>query len=242
MLGNQDYRHAPIICNTYCLSRQQWLRERASVLGLYVHCHIKIIGLKISSYNFACNCRNVHNVKVSVHIANSIRPLSLLLPFGYERRNAAVAGFTRVTPVLQVTEILRGGGGSNSSPSVINWFGGEKGKKSHLSIENKLLIYKAVIKPIWSCCGGCASKSNVVIMQRSQSKILRAIANAPRYVTNRTLHADFNIPYVSDVTHERISKHHNKLEAHPSPLLEPLLQPVNTRRLKRCRPLDLQGI
>jgi len=24
------------------------------------------------------------------------------------------------------------------------------GKKSHLSIENKLLIYKAVIKPIWS--------------------------------------------------------------------------------------------
>jgi hypothetical protein len=34
---------------------------------------------------------------------------------------------------------------------------------------------------------------------------------------------DFNNPYVSDVIHERINKHHNKLEAHPSPLLEPLL-------------------
>jgi CRISPR/Cas system CMR subunit Cmr6 (Cas7 group RAMP superfamily) len=78
-------------------------------------------------------------------------------------------------------------------------------------------------------------------MQRSQSKILRAIANAPSYETNLTLHTDFNIPYVSDVIHKRINKHRNKLEAQPNPLLEPLLQPVNTRRLKRCWPLDLQG-
>jgi len=87
------------------------------------------------------------------------------------------------------------------------------GKKSHLSIENKLLIYKAVIKPIWSYgieLWGCASKSNIVTMQRSESKILRAIANAPWYVTNHTLHTDFNIPYVNDVIHERINKYHKK--------------------------------
>ena len=30
--------------------------------------------------------------------------------------------------------------------------------------------------------------------------------NAPRYVTNHTLQTDFNIPYVSDVTHKRINK------------------------------------
>jgi hypothetical protein len=56
------------------------------------------------------------------------------------------------------------------------------GKKSHQSIENKLLIYKAVIKPIWRYrieLWGCAGKSNRVIMQGSQSKILRAISNAP---------------------------------------------------------------
>ena len=118
------------------------------------------------------------------------------------------------------------------------------GKKSHPSIENKLLIYKAVIKPKWSYgieLWGCASKSNTVIMHRSQSKILRAIANAPWYVINRTLHTVFDIPYVSDVIHERLNKHHNKLEAHPSPLLEPLLQPVSNRRLKGCWPFDLQG-
>ena len=104
-------------------------------------------------------------------------------------------------------------------------------KNSHLSIENKWLAHKAVIKPIWSYrteLWGCGSKSNIVIMQRSQSKILRAITNATRYVTNHNLHTDFIIPYVSDVIHERINKNHNNLEAHPNPLLEPLLQSVNT--------------
>ena len=117
------------------------------------------------------------------------------------------------------------------------------GKKFPISIENKLPIYKTVIKQVWSYgieLFGCASKSNIVIMRRSQSKILRAIANAPRYVTNHTLRIDFNVPYLSDVIHEGIKKHHSNLEAHPNSLLEPLLQPINTRRLNRCWPLDLQ--
>jgi hypothetical protein len=123
---------------------------------------------------------------------------------------------------------------------AINWL---KGKKSHLSILNKILVYKAAIKPIWSYgmeLWGCVSKSNTVITQRSQSKILRAIAYATRYVTNHTLHTDFNLPYVSDAILERINKHRIKLETYPNPLLEPLLQPVNNRRLKRCWPFDLQ--
>jgi hypothetical protein len=94
--------------------------------------------------------------------------------------------------------------------------------KFHPSIGNKLLIYKAVIKPMWSYgreMWGCASKSNVVIILRSQTKILRAIASAPWYTTNHTLHTDFKIPYVSDVIRERINKQHNKLKAHPNPLL-----------------------
>jgi hypothetical protein len=88
----------------------------------------------------------------------------------------------------------------------INWL---TGKKSHLSIENKLLIYRAVIKPIWSYgieLSDCASKDDIVVTQRTQSKILRTIANAPWYVTDHTFHTDFNISYVSDVIHERIYK------------------------------------
>jgi len=45
------------------------------------------------------------------------------------------------------------------------------GRNSNLSLENKFPVYKAVTKPIWTygieLCG-CASKSNVAIIQRSQ--------------------------------------------------------------------------
>ena len=67
-------------------------------------------------------------------------------------------------------------------------------KKSHLSIGNKLLMKKPVIKPTWSYgieLWGCASKSNIFIMHKSQYRVLRAISNARRYVTNHTL----QVPY-----------------------------------------------
>jgi hypothetical protein len=56
------------------------------------------------------------------------------------------------------------------------------GRNSKLSLENEILLYKTIIKPIWTYGAeiwGCASKSNISIIQRSQSKILRMIANAP---------------------------------------------------------------
>jgi hypothetical protein len=58
------------------------------------------------------------------------------------------------------------------------------GRDSKLSLENKILLYKTIIKPIWTYgvkIWGCASKSNISIIQRSQSKILRMIAYAPWY-------------------------------------------------------------
>jgi hypothetical protein len=103
------------------------------------------------------------------------------------------------------------------------------GNQTYTDLRNRTVELRHQVQP------------TVVITQRSQSKILIAIANATRYVTNHTLHKDFNIPYVSDVIRERINKHHIKLKAHPNPLLQPLLQPVNNRRLKRWWPLDLKG-
>ena len=109
------------------------------------------------------------------------------------------------------------------------------GKKLPPSLENKTLIYKTILKPIcpygielW----GWASKSNIAIMQRYESKILRTIANAPWYVPNQTLHTDLQIPYVSTVIHDRINRHRIALAAHPNPLVEPMLHPEQNRRLK----------
>jgi hypothetical protein len=57
-------------------------------------------------------------------------------------------------------------------------------RRSNLSLENKVLLYKTIIKPIWVYeikLWGCASKSNISIIQRSQSKILQNITKACAY-------------------------------------------------------------
>ncbi|CAG5000750.1 unnamed protein product [Parnassius apollo] len=56
------------------------------------------------------------------------------------------------------------------------------GRKSQLSLENKILLYKAIQKPIWTYgvqLWGTASHSNIEIVQRFQNKALRMITNAP---------------------------------------------------------------
>jgi len=47
------------------------------------------------------------------------------------------------------------------------------------------------------------------------------ITNAPRYVSNLTLHEDLKIPYVREVIFEKYAKHHRNLETHHNPLLQP---------------------
>jgi hypothetical protein len=104
------------------------------------------------------------------------------------------------------------------------------GRKSPLSLENKVLVYKAVIEPIWAYgieLWGCASNSSIAILQRCQSKMLRSMTDASWYVSNSTLQNDLGIPYVTDVIQERSSKHHDRLEVHRNPLLKPLLEKQN---------------
>jgi hypothetical protein len=110
------------------------------------------------------------------------------------------------------------------------------GKTSPLSLENKLLLYKTVLKPIWTYgieLWGCTVKSNITIIQRYQSKLLKTMTNAPRYVSCHTVHTDLRIPYVRTVFQERIAKHRTVLTTNPNPTMKPLLQQTYNRRLKR---------
>jgi len=111
------------------------------------------------------------------------------------------------------------------------------GRTSPLSLENKLLIYKTILKPVWTYgieLWGCASKTNVAIIQHYQSKLLCIITNAPWYVTNQTLHSDLRIQYVQAVRDEYTRKHRSTLVHHPNHVVKPLLLYIHqTRRLKR---------
>ena len=121
-------------------------------------------------------------------------------------------------------------------------------RKSKLSLDNKLTLYKTILLPsstygieVW----GSAKASNIVRIQRFQSKVLRSILDAPWYVSNLTIHTDLNIPFITDLIKSRFQKFHSKLSFHPNPLVQSLSSPNHPlhppRRLNREWPRDLLG-
>lgn len=116
-------------------------------------------------------------------------------------------------------------------------------RKSQLSLKNKLTIYKTILVPIWSYgieLWGCAKPTNTKILQTYQSKTLRIMANAPWYVSNKTLHEDLKIPFISQVIEQHANKHRKRNLQHCNPLVQELNnQPLTNRRLRRMWPEDL---
>lgn len=117
------------------------------------------------------------------------------------------------------------------------------GRNSHLSLANKIVMYKAIIKPVWTYgiqLWGSASSSNIAIIQRLQSKILRIITNSPWYVSNEIIHTDLKMPTVLDEIRNYSKKYQDRLEHHQNFLAVNLLDNSDhQRRLKRIKILDL---
>jgi hypothetical protein len=116
------------------------------------------------------------------------------------------------------------------------------GRPSELSIENKLLLYKTILRPIWTYgipFWGTASQSNIEILQRFQNKVLRTTVNAPWYIPNSVLHADLLIPTVREEITRHSNAHQDKLLQHPNQLIPFLLEEPGPKKLKRCHPTDL---
>jgi hypothetical protein len=117
------------------------------------------------------------------------------------------------------------------------------GPKSKLSLENKPLLYKCTIKPIWTYgiqLWGCTKPSNIKIIQRFQSKVLRLIVNAPWYVSNLTLHKDLQIQFVIEEIRILSTLYLQSVLGHNSRLVVGNSNPPNARRrLRRQWPSDL---
>jgi len=116
----------------------------------------------------------------------------------------------------------------------------------HINLKNKLLLYKLLLKPIWTYSiqfWGAAKKSNLNKIQIFQSKCLRQITKAPYYVFNDTLHIDLAITTVQNVAKTFYKRTHSKFHSHHNPLIFQLstnaIPGDPRRRLKRtwCRDL-----
>lgn len=65
------------------------------------------------------------------------------------------------------------------------------GRNSNLSVHNKLLLYKLILRPVWTYgiqLWGCGADSNVKIIQTFQNKVLRDIIEAPWYCRDLDIH------------------------------------------------------
>uniref|UniRef100_A0A1B6CGK2 Reverse transcriptase domain-containing protein n=1 Tax=Clastoptera arizonana TaxID=38151 RepID=A0A1B6CGK2_9HEMI len=117
------------------------------------------------------------------------------------------------------------------------------GRHSALSVHNKLLLYRQVLKPIWTYgiqLWGCTSQSNRMIIQRFQNKVLRAIVNAPWYIRNDNLHKDLDVEIVDNVIKLYAQRHEQRLQQHVNIEAHQLLDNDDLiRRLKRVKPFEL---
>jgi len=114
--------------------------------------------------------------------------------------------------------------------------------RSQLSLDSKLTVYKAILRPIWTYgieLWGCSKPSNTKILQTFQSKMLRMISSASRYVSNHTLHSDFEIQYVTEAVRINANEYKNRSTEYSNQLIRGLFNPLADRRIKRLLPEDL---
>jgi hypothetical protein len=116
------------------------------------------------------------------------------------------------------------------------------GQQSNLSTTNKLLLYKTILKPIWTYgiqLWGTASTSNIEILERFQSKALRMIVDAPWYVPNTLIRRDLRISTVKEEIRRYSSYYGARLRTHPNNLAVNHLGLPDNRHLQRYLPNDL---
>lgn len=117
------------------------------------------------------------------------------------------------------------------------------GRQSTLTLQNKLLVYSTMLKPLWTYgleLWGTASSSNLEILQRFQNKTLRIMVNAPWFVRNEEVHEHAQIPFVKEVIRSSSTRYKDRLSRHVNILASDLLNnAAPTRRLKRQHALDL---
>jgi hypothetical protein len=117
------------------------------------------------------------------------------------------------------------------------------GRDSSLSLRNKLLLYKQILKPVWTYgiqLWGCTKQSNTDIIQRFQNKVLRNIVNAPWYIRNNDLHRDLEVDVVSSEIQRFAQKHEESLHHHENVEAIQLLDNMGiVRRLQGKKPFEL---
>jgi hypothetical protein len=97
-------------------------------------------------------------------------------------------------------------------------------KEAHCNISYR--IFSSYGIQLW----GAASTSNIDILERFQSNVLRMIVDAPWYVTNTVIRRAFQTPTVKEEIRHYSSQYSGLLSVHPAdPVVNLMAQPDNRR-------------
>jgi hypothetical protein len=116
------------------------------------------------------------------------------------------------------------------------------GLNSQLSLPNKLLLYKSILKPNWTYgiqLWGTTFRSNIYILERFQSKALRIIVDAPWYMPNNHIRRDLQTTSVKEEICRSSNQYYTRLTTHPNDQILTLMEIPGNRRLRRHLPNDL---
>jgi hypothetical protein len=98
-------------------------------------------------------------------------------------------------------------------------------RKSDLSVRNRVLLYKQLIRPVmdYACpAWRFAARSHVRRLQVLQSKCLRLATGAPWYVGYRHIHEDLGVPLFADHIRTLTVSFDSKLADVENPLVRQL--------------------
>lgn len=116
---------------------------------------------------------------------------------------------------------------------------------SGVSLANKILLYKMIIKPVWTygCqLWGCASPTLINRIQTAENYILRGLSGVKwdDYIMNDVIHHILGVPTVQDTITQLSLGYAERLSRHPNDKAFSLFSHYNDglRRLKRRKPLD----
>ena len=93
------------------------------------------------------------------------------------------------------------------------------GRSGKLSLKNKILLYKTMIRPIMTYAApvwGHARRSTMDKLQIVQNKILREAVNAPWFVRNADIRKDTNVRLIMEFIKELSVKFHKTLPSVPN--------------------------
>lgn len=112
------------------------------------------------------------------------------------------------------------------------------GNKSPLPDHCKMMVYKSILKPIWTYgiqLWGTASNGNIDILERFQNKTLRMMFNIPRHISNKYMYQDLKINTVKQEIMAFGTKYQSRLAQHSNELASKLEGEgsLQFRRLKR---------